>query len=77
MTEANRLDALRVYLSQADQAKRNKNLNILRKRGELNINDQIYRNTNPLMVQSDLEGVAPSYLKYELSVKFIIEIQEI
>ena len=77
MTEANRLDALRVYLSQADQAKRNKNLNILRKRGELNINDQIYRNTNPIMMQSDLEGVAPSYLKYKLSVKFIIEIQEI
>jgi hypothetical protein len=62
VVEAKRLDALRVYLSQGDQAKQTKNINILRKRGELNINDQVYRNTNTQMIPNDSNTGITSYL---------------
>ena len=40
MVEAKRLEAIRVYLSQGSQAKKNKNYHLMRKNGEINYSSQ-------------------------------------
>lgn len=49
LIEAKRIDGLRVYLSQGEATTRAKNMHILRKHEKMSMNDQFYRNTNPLI----------------------------
>ena len=62
LAEAKRLDALRIYLSQGERAKKNKNLNILRTKGEINYNENIYKNNHPMMIGTDLNKGIPEHI---------------
>lgn len=53
MLEAKRLDAIKVYLSHNNELKRNKNIEILRKKGEINYSQQNHKNVYPLTLAKD------------------------
>lgn len=62
MVESKRLDAIKVYLSHSNQAKRHKNMNILRKKGEMNFSEQSHRINYPTAIgNSDITNF-PQYM---------------
>lgn len=63
--DGKRIEAIRVYLSQGSQAKRNKNMQILRKKGEINKSEQNHhKNIYPMISGNETANGLPQYLKY-------------